>query len=91
MAYFHHTATGPFQDSTGHARKVLVQINSALTGNIVLSDETATAGTPIIATITNPTVGLQFEYWDLKNGLTVNPSTTCDITVSVSSGMGSNQ
>ena len=89
--YAHYTSTGPFQVSQGHARKVIVQINAALTGSIVLSDETATAGTPLIATITNPTVGLQFEYWDLKNGLSVNPSTTCDITVNVSSGIGGNQ
>lgn len=93
MAYAHLTASGATggQISQGHARKVLIQVNTALTGIITVSDETGTAGTPIIATITNPTVGTQYEYWDIKNGLTVQANANPDITVSVSSGMGSNQ
>jgi hypothetical protein len=91
MAYSNVTVSGPANVSTGRSRKVLIQVNKALTGTIVVSDETATAGTPVIGTITNPTVGLQFEYWDMKNGVTVNPSVATDVTVSVSSGMGGNQ
>lgn len=89
--YNHVTVTGPVNVSTGHSRKTLIQFNAALTGNVIVSDETSTASTPIIATITNPTVGSQYEYWDIKNGVTVNPSTTTDFTISVSSGMGGNQ
>lgn len=93
MSYAHITASGSTggQISQGHARKVLLQFNAALTGAVTVSDETATAGTPLIATITNPTVGSQYEYWDIKNGLTVMSNVIPDITVSVSSGMGGNQ
>lgn len=54
----------------------MVQINLALTGNIVVADANGT-----VATITNPTVGSKYEYWDLVGPVTVNPSTTTDITV----------
>jgi hypothetical protein len=80
--YSHYTATGPFQFYKGQIHKVKVQVNAALTGTITLADETATAGTPAVAVITNPTVGSQYEVWGIQNGLSVNPSTTCDITVS---------
>ena len=91
--YAHITASGSTgaNVSTGHARKALIQFNAALTGAVTVSDETGTAGTPLIATITNPTVGSQYEYWDIKNGLTVMLPVSGDVTVSVSSGMGSNQ
>lgn len=82
MIYAHYTATGPFQFYKGGIKKVIVQVNAALTGSIAIADETATAGTPLVATITNPTVGTKYEYWGISNGLSVNPSTTCDITVS---------
>lgn len=65
----------------GPLRRVLITVNTALTGNIIVSDEAGTAGTPVVATITNPTVGTQYEYWGLQSGVTVTPSTTCDITV----------
>lgn len=89
--YKHVTAGSAVNVSQGGSRKVLVQFNQALTGNVIVSDETGTAGSPIIATITNPTVGTQYEYWDIKTGVSVTPSTTVDLTVSVSSGMGGNQ
>ena len=93
MAYAHITASGATggQVSQGHARKTLIQFNGGITGIVTVSDETSTAGTPLIATITNPTVGQQYEYWDIKNGVTVMSNVACDITVNVSSGMGSNQ
>lgn len=93
MAYAHITASGSTGSnvSQGHARKVLIQVNAALTGVITVSDETGTAGTPVIGVITNPTVGTQYEYWDIKNGVTVQSTIAPDLTVSVSSGMGGNQ
>lgn len=62
------------------AEGLLIQVNAALTGNIVVQ-----AGGVTIATITNPTVGSQFKYGGLtKQGvLTVNPSASCDITVTI--------
>jgi len=64
--------------SQGGLRKLIVQVNAALTGTITIAHQGGTT----IATITNPTVGLKFEYWDLLGAVTVNPSTTCDITCS---------
>ncbi len=89
--YSYVTASGPANIQTGHIRKVKIQVNTALTGTIKVSDETATASTPLIATITNPTVGTSYEYWNMASGVTVNPSVGCDITVNVTSGVGGNQ
>lgn len=88
MAYHHITSSGAVNQENGRISKVIVSVNAALTGTITLSDETGTAGTPAVAIITNPTVGTYYEYWDMKSGLTVNPSATCDITVSTSSTYG---
>ncbi len=85
MIYAHHTATGPDATShvyTGAVREAIIQVNAALTGTITISDETATASTPVVAVITNPTVGTRYVYRGLTKGLTVVPSTTCDITTS---------
>jgi len=67
----------------GASSKTRIQVNAALTGTIIVKD-----GTVTIATITNPTVGSQFEYWDFVTNVQVNPSTTCDITVCTYGGYG---
>lgn len=89
--YAHLTAASAINVAQGHSRKILLTVNSALTGTITISDETGTTGSPVVAIITNPTVGSQYEYWDIKNGVTVTPSATTDATISVSSGQGGNQ
>ena len=66
---------------TGKAKKVIISVNEALTGTITVIDGT-TGTTANIATITNPTVGSQFEYWGFEQGVRIVTSTTCDITVS---------
>jgi hypothetical protein len=73
------TASGSVTIADG-AFGVLIQVNSALTGNFVVA-----AGGTTIATVTNPTVGSQYRYGGLRGqgAITVNPSTTCDITVSL--------
>ena len=93
MSYSHLTASGSTGSnvSQGPSRKVIVQNNLGITGVITVSDASSTAATPVIGTITNPTAGLQFEYWDIKNGVTVQSNVAFDATVSVSSGMGGNQ
>ncbi len=65
MSYSHITASGATgaNVSQGHARKVIIQYNQTVAGVTTVSDETSTAGTPLIATITNPTIGQKFEYW----------------------------
>lgn len=85
MIYAHFTVTGPIAANDifdGPVKKAIIQVNKALTGTITVSDELATAGTPVVAIITNPAVGDRYEYWGFTSGLTVIPSTTCDITVS---------
>lgn len=88
MAYVHITASGAVNQYTSATRKVLLQVNTTLTGTITVSDEAGTTGVPVVAVITNPTVGTLFEYGSLKNGVTVNPSATCDITVFISTSQG---
>lgn len=77
------TAAAADQVFSGKASKVLITVNTALTGTITLLDQDGASGGDTIAVITNPTVGSQFEYWDFKNGVRVTPSATCDVTVSV--------
>lgn len=66
---------------TGATRRVLLQVNAALTGTIKVIDNT-TGTTANVATITNPGVGNQFEYWGFTSGVRIIASATCDITVS---------
>lgn len=82
MLYKHITASGAVNAYSGKIKKAYLQVNAALTGTITISDETGITGSPVVALITNPAVGLSFEYWGLTSGITVNPSATCDITIS---------
>lgn len=70
------------------AGAIYIQVNAALTGTITVTAAGSTqygTGSQTIATITNPTVGSFFKYGGLKNqgAISVNPSTTTDITVTV--------
>lgn len=73
------------QVETGAVSKVLITVNAALTGSIKVIDGTS-GTTANVATITNPTVGSRYEYWNFASGVRVIASTTCDITVSVDGG-----
>lgn len=73
------------QVGTGNHKKVVVQVNAALTGNIKVIDNT-TGSTANVATITNPTVGSRYEYYGFTSGVRIVASTTCDITVSAIRG-----
>lgn len=71
-----------------NAGAILIQVNKALTGNIVVATLGSTQyNTPAqtIATITDPTVGNSFRYGGLsqQGAVTVTPSAICDITVTV--------
>lgn len=59
---------------------MLIQVNSALTGTI-----TCQANSVTFAVITNPAVGSEFRYGGLhgQGPITVNPSATCDISVTL--------
>ena len=84
----HITTGSAINLATSKVRKVHVTVNAALTGTITISDETGTSGSPVIAIITNPTVGTSYDYYDFTKGVCVTPSTTCEISVSVSSSFG---
>lgn len=88
MAYSYITATGAALVAGGYIRKAIIQVNTALTGTIAVADSASATGTANVATITNPTVGSRYEYWDFKNGVSVAPSATTDITVSVDGSFG---
>lgn len=81
MAHKNLTASGSSTIRVDGAAKLFIQVNAALTGTIAVADNVGT-----VATITNPTVGSQYQYWDLQGTVTVNPSATCDITVSTAVG-----
>lgn len=66
---------------SGPCKKVLVTVNAALTGTIKVIDNTS-GTTANVATITNPTVGSSYEYWDFVTGVRIIASGACDITVS---------
>lgn len=81
MAKAYITDSTTTQVFTGPATRVLIQVNAALTGTIKVIDG-ITGSTANVATITNPTVGQPYEYWDFALGVRIIASTTCDITVS---------
>jgi hypothetical protein len=87
MAKAYITDNTATQVETGRVSKVILQVNAALTGSIKVIDNT-TGTTANVATITNPTVGSRYEYWDFNTGVLIIASGSCDITVSTESGRG---
>lgn len=81
MIYAYITDNTATQVWTGPAKKVILQVNAALTGTIKVIDNT-TGTTANVATITNPGVGNIFEYWGFKTGVLIIASGACDITCS---------
>lgn len=71
-----------------NASAILLQVNAALTGNIIVTVAGSTqygTNSATIATITNPTVGSFYRYGGLtqQGAVSVNPSTACDITITI--------
>ena len=85
--YKYITSDTVTQVVTGKARRVVLQVNAALTGTIAVIDGTD-GTTANVATITNPTVGSRYEYYDFNDGVRVKASDACDITVSAMDGFG---
>lgn len=79
MAYANITDDTATNVSSG-CKRVLITVNAALTGTIKVIDGTA-GTTANVATITNPTVGTAYEYWDFDSGVRVIASGACNITV----------
>lgn len=78
--------TGSGATSIGLARAIRINVNAALTGNIIVSSAGSTQyGTTAqtFATITNPTVGSSFVIGGLhaQGAISITPSTTTDLTV----------
>lgn len=73
------TASGQ-QTISSYADGIQITVNTALTGTI-----TVTAGSQTIAVITNPVSGAEYRYGGLHGltPITINPSGTTDITVSI--------
>lgn len=70
------------------ASAILIQNNKALTGTITVTAAGSTqygTSSSTIATITDPAVGNVFRYGGLFGAgeITVTPSATCDVTVTV--------
>lgn len=71
-----------------NAGAIIIQNNKALTGTITVAVAGSTqygTSAATIATITDPAVGNIFKYGGLaqQGAVTVTPSATCDITVTV--------
>lgn len=67
--------------------KVFIQVNAALTGTIKVIDGNS-GTTANVATITNPTVGSQYQYYTFTTGVRIVTDASCDITVSTYGGFG---
>lgn len=80
MARANITSATTTQVETGAVRRVVIQVNAALTGTIKVIDGTS-GTTANVATITNPTVGNRFEYGHFGTGVRIVTSASCDITV----------
>lgn len=84
---------GQATDIASQAGSILIQVNKALTGNIIVATAGSTQyGTTALTqgTITDPGVGSRYYYGGLKNQgkVTVTPSTTTDISVTVNPQAG---
>lgn len=78
----HLTAAGAAKVAD-NAYGILITVNTGLTGSITVTDANGTQ-----AVITNPVVGNMFRYFGLTGQVNVNPSATCDITVSILNHQG---
>lgn len=87
MGKVYITTGATTQVATGAIRKVLITVNTALTGTVTVLDNT-TGTTANVAVITNPTVGSMYEYWDFTAGVRIVTSTTCDITINYDGSYG---
>lgn len=87
MSYSYITDNTATQVATGAVRKAVIQVNAALTGSIKVIDDIE-GTTANVATITNPTVGSRYEYFNLTEGLRVIASGACDITASAVQSIG---
>lgn len=88
MAYAYIVDNTATQVDSDRISKAIIQVNEALTGSIKVIDGTS-GTTANVATITNPTVGSKYEYWNFKTGVRVIASGACDITVSTNGSFGS--
>lgn len=84
MAYRYITDSTATQVETDRVAKVVIQVNAALTGTIKVIDGTS-GTTANVATITNPTVGSSYTYYDFTTGVRIIASGACDITVNTES------
>lgn len=87
MALSYITTGTTTQVTSVATRRIIIQVNAALTGSITVIDGT-TGTTANVAIITNPTVGNNYQYWGFATGVRIVTSTTCDITVSTSNYQG---
>lgn len=87
MAYSYITDSTATQVYSGRVRKAIIMVNAALTGSIKVIDGTS-GTTANVATITNPTVGSKYEYYNLGTGFRVIASGACDITACADSSRG---
>jgi len=85
MAKSYITDNTETQVTIGETKRVLVQVNAALTGTIKVIDGTS-GSTANVATITNPTVGSQFEYHNFTSGVRIVASGACNITIGTYGG-----
>ena len=85
--YAYITTATTTQAYTGKAKRVLITANSALTGTIKVIDGVS-GTTANVATITNPTVGSSYLYYNFNSGVRIVTSDACDITVNVDTTRG---
>ncbi len=79
MAYAHIIDTTATTVESGPVKSARVTVGTGLTGTITVVDNT-TGSTPVVAIITNPVVGNEFNFGTLKNGFRIIASGACDIT-----------
>ena len=77
--YTYLTGSTATQIETGLVRHAVVMVNTNLTGTLAIIDGTS-GNTANVATITNPTAGCRFDYYNLASGFRIKCNTTCDVT-----------
>ena len=76
MAFVNITGASDDQLIGPPCKKMRIQINSGWTGTVVIEEGTTADATTVVGTITNPSTGYGFEYWDVGLGDNANSGVT---------------
>lgn len=86
MAKTNITTATTTQVETDRINKIRITINNTVVNTVTVLDQNGATGGTTVATITNPSQGQSFEYWDFGQGVRIVTTGAQDITVNTDGG-----